>query len=36
MRKILSFIIAMMAFVSTSVVYADDIVLTIKNEGTII
>lgn len=34
MRKILSFIIAMMAFVSTSVVYAENIVLIIKNDGT--
>ena len=35
MRKISLFIIAMMAFVSTSVIYADDIILVIKNEGTI-
>lgn len=34
MRKILSFIIAMMAFVSTSVIYAENIVLIIKNDGT--
>ena len=32
MRKILLIIIAMMAFVSTSVVYADDIILVIKND----
>ncbi len=34
MRKILSFIIAMMALVSSSVVYAENIVLIIKNDGT--
>jgi len=34
MKKILSFIIAMMAFVSTSVVYAENIVIIIKNDGT--
>ena len=34
MRKISLFIIAMMAFVSTSVIYADDIVIIIKNDGT--
>ena len=33
MKKILSFIIAMMAFFSTSVIYADDIVLIIKNDA---
>jgi hypothetical protein len=32
-KKILSFIIAMMAFFSTSVIYADDIVLIIKNDA---
>lgn len=32
MRKILLIIIAMMAFVSTSVIYADDIILVIKND----
>ena len=34
MKKILSFIIAMMALVSSSVVYAENIVLIIKNDGT--
>lgn len=32
MKKILSFIIAMMAFVSTSVVYADDIVIVLEKD----
>lgn len=36
MKKILLLFVAMVAFVSTSVVYADDIVLTIKSDHVVI